>query len=69
MKLADFNTTPAVLNRLCRLSTLSSLRAAHTIEVARFGAREDIFIMKRLYWHLAYQLHGVTTCQPASGSA
>ncbi|HCR2156895.1 TPA: TniQ family protein, partial [Enterobacter asburiae] len=60
-EIMDFNTTPARLNRLCRLSNFS-LGQRTLLKFCPVCAREDTFHYGVTYWHLAHQLHGVTTC-------
>ncbi|EGH4658572.1 TniQ family protein, partial [Salmonella enterica subsp. enterica serovar Anatum] len=60
-EIMDFNTTPARLNRLCRLSNFS-LGQRTLLKFCPVCAREDTFHYRVTYWHLAHQLHGVTTC-------
>ncbi|EFC1753507.1 TniQ family protein, partial [Escherichia coli] len=59
-EIMDFNTTPARLNRLCRLSNFS-LGQRTLLKFCPVCAREDTFHYGVTYWHLAHQLHGVTT--------
>ena len=60
-EIMDFNTTPRRLNRLCRLSNFS-LGKRTELKFCPVCAREDTFHYGVTYWHLAHQLHGVTTC-------
>ncbi|RAY45704.1 hypothetical protein DP200_25635, partial [Enterobacter hormaechei subsp. oharae] len=48
-------------NRLCRLSNFS-LGQRTLLKFCPVCAREDTFHYGVTYWHLAHQLHGVTTC-------